>query len=144
MLVLGIILQTKPALRSTIPSAACASFVPINGEFTPNNGGVVPDHSRDHTRRVVPLTGRCFEGSRRRLCLILTRCLYASVRWRRIAGRFRPPMPGICHRRCYPVHHLEGHLLSPLLADDKPGVSICRFAGVGRTIRTGGRTRYRR
>jgi N6-L-threonylcarbamoyladenine synthase len=99
-------------------------------------GGVVPElASRDHIRRVLPLTRQVLAEagcgrSRRR-----PRGLHprprpgrraAGGRWRGrgAGGGAGPPALG--------VHHLEGHLLSPFLAPASAGVPVCCAAGVGR------------
>ena len=87
-------------------------------------GGVVPElASRDHIHRLVPLTRACLEEAQVDLAQIdaiaytqgpglggalLTGTSFAN------ALAFANDKPVI------PVHHLEGHLLSPMLADDKP------------------------
>lgn len=87
-------------------------------------GGVVPElASRDHIRRVVPLT----EGA----------LAEAGVGYEDIDAVAFTQGPGLggallagssyanalafaLNKPVIPVHHLEGHLLSPLLADEKP------------------------
>src|SRR5207237_8519190 len=87
-------------------------------------GGVVPElASRDHVRRIVPLTER-----------VLAK---AGVTLRDLDGIAYTQGPGLAGALlvgagfasglAYPpgkpaigVHHLEGHLLSPLLGDPKP------------------------
>ena len=87
-------------------------------------GGVVPElASRDHIRRVVPLT----EGALQE----------AGVGYDDIDAVAFTQGPGLggallagssyanalafaLNKPVIPVHHLEGHLLSPLLADEKP------------------------
>lgn len=87
-------------------------------------GGVVPElASRDHIRRVVPLTRQVLEQSGLHLhdidavaytagpglagALLVGASVAQAFAWSR-------GLPAI------PIHHLEGHLLSPLLADPKP------------------------
>lgn len=87
-------------------------------------GGVVPElASRDHIRRLVPLT----EG-----CLREAGADYADID--AVAFTQGPGLGGALlagssyanalafalGKPVIPVHHLEGHLLSPLLAEDKP------------------------
>lgn len=87
-------------------------------------GGVVPElASRDHIRRLVPLTEAA-------LC-------EANVAYQDIDAIAYTQGPGLggallagaayanalafaLDKPVLPVHHLEGHLLSPLLADDRP------------------------
>lgn len=87
-------------------------------------GGVVPElASRDHIRRLVPLTQTALHQANLVFDNIdaiaftqgpglggalLTGAAYANA----LAFALNKPI--------LPVHHLEGHLLSPLLADDKP------------------------
>lgn len=87
-------------------------------------GGVVPElASRDHIRRVVPLTERVLAEAGLTLgdidaiaytagpglagALLVGASVAQSIAWAR-------SIPAI------PIHHLEGHLLSPLLADPQP------------------------
>ena len=87
-------------------------------------GGVVPElASRDHIRRVVPLAERVLAEAKRTLSeldgiaytqgpgLAGALLVGASVA-NALAFALRVPALG--------VHHLEGHLLSPLLAEPKP------------------------
>jgi N6-L-threonylcarbamoyladenine synthase len=87
-------------------------------------GGVVPEiASRDHIRRVIPLTERVLAE--------------ASLDARHVDGIAYTQGPGLAGallvgasvasalgfalgKPVVGVHHLEGHLLSPLLADDRP------------------------
>ena len=87
-------------------------------------GGVVPElASRDHIRRVIPLTRQVLESSGLQPsdidavaytagpglagALLVGASVAQSFAWAR-------QLPAI------PVHHLEGHLLSPLLAHPQP------------------------
>jgi N6-L-threonylcarbamoyladenine synthase len=87
-------------------------------------GGVVPElASRDHIRRVLPLLDECMRRAGRRKADIdviavtvgpgLAGALLvgAGVGWA-LGWALGKPVVG--------VHHLEGHLLSPLLADPAP------------------------
>lgn len=87
-------------------------------------GGVVPElASRDHIRRLVPLTAACLNE--------------AGVDYADIDAVAYTQGPGLggallagaayanalalaLNKPVLPVHHLEGHLLSPLLADERP------------------------
>lgn len=87
-------------------------------------GGVVPElASRDHIRRLVPLTQAAFKE--------------ADLTYRDIDAIAYTQGPGLggallagaayanalafaLNKPVLPVHHLEGHLLSPLLADEQP------------------------
>lgn len=87
-------------------------------------GGVVPElASRDHIRRLVPLTQGCLQEAGKSYTDIdavaftqgpgLGGALLAGTSYAN-ALAFALGKPVIA------VHHLEGHLLSPLLADKKP------------------------
>ena len=87
-------------------------------------GGVVPElASRDHIRRLVPLTRACLQQANITLDEIdaiaytqgpgLGGALLAGASFAN-ALAFARNLPVI------EVHHLEGHLLSPLLSEDKP------------------------
>lgn len=110
-------------------------------------GGVVPElASRDHVRRVLPLTQQ-----------LLATCEHTLADLDAIAYTQGPGLAGallvgasIAHGLAYAlnvpaigIHHLEGHLLSPLLADPAPAfpfvallvsgghTQLMRVAGVG-------------
>ena len=113
-------------------------------------GGVVPElASRDHVRRVVPLIERvlgdaglaladvdgiaCTEGPGLAGALLVG----ASVA-RALGFALDRPVVG--------VHHLEGHLLSPLLADPKPAfpfVALLVSGGHSQLFEVGGVGVYR-
>ena len=87
-------------------------------------GGVVPElASRDHIRRLVPLTQACLAEAGKSYAdldaiaytqgpglggALLAGASYANA----LAFALGKPV--------IPIHHLEGHLLSPLLADEQP------------------------
>jgi N6-L-threonylcarbamoyladenine synthase len=87
-------------------------------------GGVVPElASRDHIRRVVPLTRQVLAGADLELrdidCIAYTRgpglagaLLVGAGVACSLAASLGKPLVG--------VHHLEGHLLSPFLSADPP------------------------
>jgi N6-L-threonylcarbamoyladenine synthase len=112
-------------------------------------GGVVPElASRDHVRRVVPLTravlrqaGLSFQdigavaytaGPGLAGALLVGASVAQSLAW--ALG-----LPAI------PIHHLEGHLLSPLLADPAPSfpfVALLVSGGHTQLMRVDGVGRY--
>ncbi|SAI54682.1 glycoprotease [Bordetella ansorpii] len=112
-------------------------------------GGVVPElASRDHIRRVVPLTRQVLQEADLQLsdvdavaytagpglagALLVGASVAQSLAWS--LGR---PAIGI--------HHLEGHLLSPLLADPKPEfpfVALLVSGGHTQLMRVDGVGRY--
>ncbi|MGV8992115.1 MAG: tRNA (adenosine(37)-N6)-threonylcarbamoyltransferase complex transferase subunit TsaD [Thiobacillus sp.] len=89
-----------------------------------NYGGVVPElASRDHIRRLLPLTRQVFEESGRTLAdldgIAFTQgpglagaLLVGAGMARALAFALNIPAVG--------VHHLEGHMLSPLISDTPP------------------------
>jgi N6-L-threonylcarbamoyladenine synthase len=87
-------------------------------------GGVVPElASRDHIRRVVPLTAQVLAAAgldRRDIDVV------AFTRGPGLAGAllvgagFAAALAAALGKPALGVHHLEGHLLSPFLADDPP------------------------
>ena len=112
-------------------------------------GGVVPElASRDHIRRVLPLTDRVLAEARLSLsdidavaytegpglagALLVGAAVGASIAW--ALGK---PAVG--------VHHLEGHLLSPLLSADPPAfpfVALLVSGGHTQLLRVDGVGRY--
>lgn len=112
-------------------------------------GGVVPElASRDHIRRVVPLTRQVLEQSGLQLsdidavaytagpglagALLVGASVAQAFAWSR-------QLPAI------PIHHLEGHLLSPLLAEPTPEfpfVALLVSGGHTQLMRVDGVGRY--
>ncbi len=108
-------------------------------------GGVVPElASRDHIRRVLPLTRELLAG-----------CNLNLADLNAIAYTQGPGLAGallvgasIAHGLAYAlnipaigIHHLEGHLLSPLLADPAPAfpfVALLVSGGHTQLMRVGG------
>jgi len=113
-------------------------------------GGVVPElASRDHVRRVIPLTRRVLADAHLQLSdldgiaytrgpglagALLVGASVASA----LAMALGKPAVG--------VHHLEGHLLSPLLADPRPDfpfVALLVSGGHSQLFEVAGVGRYR-
>jgi len=111
-------------------------------------GGVVPElASRDHVRRVIPLTRAALDESGLALNDI---DLVAYTRGPGLAGAllvgagFASALSAALGVPSLPVHHLEGHLLSPFLSADPPmfpfvallvsggHTQLMRVEGVGR------------
>jgi N6-L-threonylcarbamoyladenine synthase len=99
---------------------ALHSQVAMHAEY----GGVVPElASRDHIRRVVPLLRETLARSGRALDAVDA---VAYTRGPGLAGAllvgcaFAEALAMALDRPAIPVHHLEGHLLSPLLSADPP------------------------
>ncbi|MBC7445367.1 MAG: tRNA (adenosine(37)-N6)-threonylcarbamoyltransferase complex transferase subunit TsaD [Polaromonas sp.] len=87
-------------------------------------GGVVPElASRDHIRRVLPLTQEVLQTAR---CSLADVDLVAFTRGPGLAGALLVGAGVACAlaaalaRPVVGVHHLEGHLLSPFLSADPP------------------------
>lgn len=87
-------------------------------------GGVVPElASRDHIRRVLPLTGKVLADAGRQLAEV---DVIAFTRGPGLAGALLVGAGAACamaaalDKPVLGVHHLEGHLLSPFLSADPP------------------------
>ncbi|WP_373746710.1 tRNA (adenosine(37)-N6)-threonylcarbamoyltransferase complex transferase subunit TsaD, partial [Neisseria dentiae] len=87
-------------------------------------GGVVPElASRDHIRRLVPLTQSCLQEAGAGYADIdaVAFTQGPGLGGALLAGSgYANALAFALGKPVVPVHHLEGHLLSPLLADDKP------------------------
>ncbi len=87
-------------------------------------GGVVPElASRDHIRRLVPLTQSCLREAGAGYADIdaVAFTQGPGLGGALLAGSgYANALAFALGKPVVPVHHLEGHLLSPLLADDKP------------------------
>lgn len=87
-------------------------------------GGVVPElASRDHIRRIVPLTDTCLKDAGK------TREDLDAIAYTAGPGLGGALLVGASFANALafgldipviPIHHLEGHLLSPLLAEPRP------------------------
>ncbi len=87
-------------------------------------GGVVPElASRDHIRRVLPLTQQVLRGSG---CLLADIDVVAYTRGPGLAGALlvgagvAAALAAALDRPALGIHHLEGHLLSPFLSAQPP------------------------
>ncbi len=88
-------------------------------------GGVVPElASRDHIRRVLPLAREVLYEAR---CQLADIDVVAYTRGPGLAGALlvgagtAVALAAALGKPALGVHHLEGHLLSPFLADEQPG-----------------------
>ncbi len=125
-------------------SHALHSQVAMHAEY----GGVVPElASRDHIRRVVPLLREALAGAGKMLDDVDA---VAYTRGPGLSGAllvgcaFAEALALAMGKPTMPVHHLEGHLLSPLLSGDPPSfpfvallvsgghTQLMRVSGVGR------------
>ena len=87
-------------------------------------GGVVPElASRDHIRRLIPLLERVLAEAactRREIDAIAYTAGPGLAGALLVGASFAEALALALGIPALPVHHLEGHLLSPLLADDAP------------------------
>jgi N6-L-threonylcarbamoyladenine synthase len=99
-------------------------------------GGVVPElASRDHIRRVIPLTERVLGEA---ACAGLAGALL-------VGAGYAVALAAALDRPTLGVHHLEGHLLSPFLSADPPEfpfVALLVSGGHTQLMRVDGVGRY--
>ncbi len=113
-------------------------------------GGVVPElASRDHVRRVVPLAASALHEAGMRLADLDG---IAFTRGPGLAGALLVGASVACAlayslgKPAIGVHHLEGHLLSPLLSDPRPDfpfVALLVSGGHSQLFEVAGVGRYR-
>ncbi len=130
MLVLGIesscdetgvaLVQTHASGLPSLRAQALHSQIDMHQAY----GGVVPElASRDHIRRVLPLTQQTLTDAGATLADV---DVVAYTRGPGLAGALLVGAGVACalaaalDRPTLGVHHLEGHLLSPFLSDDAP------------------------
>lgn len=113
-------------------------------------GGVVPElASRDHIRRVLPLLDRVLAAGKRELAQIDAIAVTAGpgLAGALLVGASIGYALGYAlGRPVYPVHHMEGHLLSPLLscpAPEFPFVALLVSGGHTQLLHVGGWGNYR-
>jgi N6-L-threonylcarbamoyladenine synthase len=147
MVVLGIETscdETGVALYDTaegLLAHALHSQVAMHADY----GGVVPElASRDHIRRLIPLTRQVLAEAH------LTRTDIGAVAYTEGPGLAGALLVGVsaAHGLAYALgvpaiglHHLEGHLLSPLLSDPAPAfpfVALLVSGGHSQLMRVGG------
>jgi N6-L-threonylcarbamoyladenine synthase len=126
-------------------SHALHSQVAMHAEY----GGVVPElASRDHIRRVVPLLRSTLENAGKSLADVDA---IAYTRGPGLSGAllvgcaFAEALALALDKPTIPVHHLEGHLLSPLLSSDPPifpFVALLVSGGHTQLMRVDGVGRY--
>lgn len=137
------------ASRDTVPTLlahALHSQVTMHEAY----GGVVPElASRDHIRRVLPLTDEVLRQARRDCSDI---DVVAFTRGPGLAGALLVGAGVACalgaalHKPVLGVHHLEGHLLSPFLSQDPPQfpfVALLVSGGHSQLMRVDGVGDYR-
>ncbi len=88
-------------------------------------GGVVPElASRDHIRRLIPLLDQVLTRAgrdKRQIDAIAYTAGPGLAGALLVGASFAEALAVALNVPTVPVHHLEGHLLSPLLAEDAPG-----------------------
>ena len=127
MLILGIESscdETGVALYDAAESRLLAHALHSQILMHQDYGGVVPElASRDHIRRTVPLLRKVFQESGRSLNELAA---IAYTQGPGLAGAllvgasFAEGLAAALGIPVLPVHHLEGHLLSPLLSSRPP------------------------
>lgn len=142
MIVLGIESscdETGIALYNSETGALLADQLYSQIELHAQYGGVVPElASRDHVRKIVPLIEQVCAAADMTLqdidavaytagpgligALLVGACVGRSMAW-------ALDIPSV------EIHHMEGHLLAPLLADDKPEFPfLCLLVSGGHTL----------
>jgi N6-L-threonylcarbamoyladenine synthase len=114
------LVETRPAGVPRLLAEALYSQVDMHAAY----GGVVPElASRDHIRRVLPLTRQVLDSAG---CTLAEIDVVAYTRGPGLAGALlvgagvAVALATALGKPALGVHHLEGHLLSPFLADDAP------------------------
>ena len=151
MLILGIETscdETGVALYDTV-SGLLGDALHSQVELHALYGGVVPElASRDHVRQLVPLVRAVLEGAGRGIDEV---DLVAYTQGPGLGGALlvgASVATGIAlalGRPAVGIHHLEGHLLSPLLADPRPEfpfVALLVSGGHTQLMRVDGVGRY--
>ncbi len=149
--------ETGVALVELPPAGAAATALPrlraqaLHSQVQMHEafGGVVPElASRDHVRRVLPLTRQVLDDAGARLADI---DVVAFTRGPGLAGALLVGAGVACalaaalDRPTLGVHHLEGHLLSPFLSADPPRfpfVALLVSGGHSQLMRVDGVGRY--
>ncbi|MDR1969557.1 MAG: tRNA (adenosine(37)-N6)-threonylcarbamoyltransferase complex transferase subunit TsaD [Burkholderiaceae bacterium] len=144
--------ETGVALVRTLddgrPPALLAQALHTQAAMHADYGGVVPElASRDHIRRLIPLTKQVLAQAQQTLAAI---DLIAYTHGPGLAGALLVGAGLACAlgaalgKPVLGVHHLEGHLLSPFLGSDPPAfpfvallvsgghTQLMQVAGVGR------------
>lgn len=87
-------------------------------------GGVVPElASRDHVRKIIPLLDKCFTSAKIKasdIDAIAYTCGPGLNGALLIGAGVANGLAFSLNKPVIPIHHLEGHLLSPFLAEEKP------------------------
>lgn len=138
------LVECRPDAAPRLLAHALHSQIALHAEY----GGVVPElASRDHVRRVVPLLRRVMGDAGVALPEVDAIAYTAGPGLAGallVGSAFAQSLGLALNRPVLPVHHLEGHLLSPLLSADPPEfpfvallvsgghTQLMRVEGVGR------------
>ncbi|MDT8895261.1 tRNA (adenosine(37)-N6)-threonylcarbamoyltransferase complex transferase subunit TsaD [Halomonas sp. I1] len=141
--------ETGVALFDTergLAADALHSQIAMHAEY----GGVVPElASRDHTRRLLPLIQRVLDdagASRRDLDAIAYTAGPGLVGALMVGASTAHGMARALGIPVLGVHHMEGHLLAPMLEDDPPDfpfVALLVSGGHTQLVEVAGIGRYR-
>ncbi|SHK48741.1 tRNA (adenosine(37)-N6)-threonylcarbamoyltransferase complex transferase subunit TsaD [Halomonas caseinilytica] len=141
--------ETGVALFDTergLAADALHSQIAMHAEY----GGVVPElASRDHTRRLLPLIQRVLDdagASRRDLDAIAYTAGPGLVGALMVGASTAHGMARALDIPVLGVHHMEGHLLAPMLEDDPPDfpfVALLVSGGHTQLVEVAGIGRYR-
>ncbi len=139
------LVRTRDGRAPELLAHALHSQAAMHAEY----GGVVPElASRDHIRRIIPLTRRVVEQAGLALQVI---DVVAYTRGPGLAGAllvgagFACALGAALGKPVLGVHHLEGHLLSPFLSNDPPCfpfVALLVSGGHTQLMRVDGVGRY--
>jgi N6-L-threonylcarbamoyladenine synthase len=131
--------------RDGLLADALHSQVELHAEY----GGVVPElASRDHVRRLLPLTAALLERAGRRVedIDLIAFTQGPGLGGALLVGASVATGLGLAlDRPVVGIHHLEGHLLSPLLAEPRPEfpfVALLVSGGHTQLMRVDGVGRY--
>jgi N6-L-threonylcarbamoyladenine synthase len=131
--------------RDGLLADALHSQVELHAEY----GGVVPElASRDHVRRLLPLTASLLERAGRRVedIDLIAFTQGPGLGGALLVGASVATGLGLAlDRPVVGIHHLEGHLLSPLLAEPRPEfpfVALLVSGGHTQLMRVDGVGRY--
>lgn len=124
---------------------ALHSQISMHAEY----GGVVPElASRDHIRRLLPLIEQCLDEAqlqRQDLDYIAYTAGPGLAGALLVGASVANALAWALQIPAYPIHHLEGHLLSPLMADPQPPfpfVALLVSGGHTQLMRVGGVNDY--
>jgi N6-L-threonylcarbamoyladenine synthase len=140
------LVQTLPGAAPRLLAEALHSQVDMHAAY----GGVVPElASRDHIRRVLPLARQVLQQAG---CELHEIDLVAYTRGPGLAGALlvgagvAVALAAALGKPALGIHHLEGHLLSPFLADPPPAfpfVALLVSGGHTQLMQVQGVGRYR-